>query len=59
MVEASLTSDSLSELEPVMLMRMPRAPSMAPASSSGEAIEAMAASTARLAPERVAVPMTA
>ena len=34
-VEASLTSLSLSELEPLMLMRMPRAPSMAPSSSSG------------------------
>ena len=30
-----------------MLMRMPRAPSMAPASSSGEAMAACAASTAR------------
>ena len=46
-VEASLTSASFSELEPVMLMRMPRAPSMAPASSSGEAIARCAASMAR------------
>ena len=42
--EASLTSESLSLLEPVMLIRMPRAPSIAPASSSGEAIAACAAS---------------
>ena len=40
-------AESLSELEPVMLIRMPRAPSMAPASSSGEAMAAMAASTLR------------
>ena len=32
---------------------MPRAPSMAPASSSGEAMAAWAASTARFSPERI------
>ena len=48
MVEASFTSASFSVLEPVMLMRMPRAPSMAPASSSGDAMAFCAASTARL-----------
>ena len=59
MVEASLTSASRSELEPVMLMRMPRAPSMAPASSSGEAMAACAAAVARFSPRAVAVPITA
>ena len=59
MVEASFTSESRSELEPVMLMRMPRAPSMAPASSSGEAIADCAACIARRSPLACAVPMTA
>src|ERR1700721_2248499 len=42
-VEATLTSLNLRLLEPLILMRMPRAPSMAPASSSGEAMAAWAA----------------
>src|SRR5436305_1503479 len=46
MVEASFTSDNRSEAEPVMLIRMPRAPSIAPASSSGEAMAAGAAAQA-------------
>ena len=59
MVEASFTSASRRELEPVMFSRMPRAPSMAPASSNGEAMARWAASVARLVPLAVAVPMTA
>ena len=58
-VEASFTSLSRSELDPVMLIRIPRAPSIAPASSKGEAIAATAASAAREAPLREAVPITA
>ncbi len=58
-VEASFTSLSFSEDEPVMLIRIPLAPSIAPDSSSGDAIAATAASTARVGPERSAVPITA
>ena len=46
-VPASLTSASRNELEPVTLMRMPRAPSIAPASSSGDAMAACAAAVVR------------
>ena len=42
-----------------MLMRIPRAPSIAPASSKGEAMAFCAASVARRAPLAVAVPITA
>ena len=42
-----------------MLIRMPRAPSIAPDSNSGEAIAALAAVTARSVPLPSAVPMTA
>src|SRR5271166_4875380 len=59
MVEASFTSASRNELEPVTLIRMPRAPSMAPASSRGEAMAAWAAAVARFSPRAVAVPITA
>jgi len=55
----SLTSASLSDDEPVMLIRIPRAPSMAPASSSGDDIAACAASVARRSPLATAVPITA
>src|SRR5476651_1891537 len=59
MVEASFTSASFSELEPVMLMRIPRAPSMAPSSNSGDEMAACAASMARRSPLAMAVPITA
>src|SRR5580692_3846927 len=59
MVQACCTSASFSEADPVMLIRMPRAPSIAPASSSGEAIARCAASMVRICPLAVAVPITA
>ena len=52
MVQACCTSASLSDADPVMLIRMPRAPSIAPASSSGDAIARCAASMVRFVPAR-------
>ena len=57
--QASFTSCNPKRLEPVMLIRMPRAPLMRESSSNGELMAARAASTAAFSPVPVAVPIMA
>jgi hypothetical protein len=57
--DASLTSCSVRSGPPVMLIRMPVAPSIETSSRSGELIAISAASPARFLPEPTPVPMSA
>src|SRR6266850_1179465 len=58
-LDASATSCRVMSVPPVMLIRIPRAPSMVASSSSGEEIAFWAASTARVGPDATPVPIRA